>query len=409
MMNIILVSALNAQKKNINAAWRALTDYQSTLNDKPDVNYLNKAKENIDIAIQNPETKEDAKVLTYHSQIYYELFKYYQSHSESGVNPHDYLNTAIQSFYTLKDKHPKVASTPEIQNHGIMLLNASNQEAVKSFNDKKYQDASQFFYQHYILQKKIFNTVDTSGLFNAFVSAYKSNDAHKISAYAQELMEINADNTKLYQLLYNFYQQKKDSSNALQTLQKGRSKFPNDLTLLNLQTDYYISHKQYSAAIDNLHQLIKQDSTNALFLLTLGNLYDNLANQKMAQKNYSDTTENLFKNAIQNYLKSYRLKDKLDNENLFTLNYNIGAYYTNYGLFYYNKKMKEFKITDLSQKQKEVEEKRKEYTQMGLPYLKEAENIKPNDNTVITALYRVYALIGDTKNAELYKNKMLGK
>lgn len=405
----MLPFVVSAQKKNINAAWRALTDYQSTVNDKPDVNYLNKAKENIDLAIQNPETKEDAKALTYHSQIYYELFKYHQSHPETGLNPYDYLNTAIQSFYTLKDKHPKVAATSEIQNHGIMLLNTSNQEAVKLFNDKKYKDASQFFYQHYILQKKILNTTDTSGLFNAFVSAYKSNDADKISAYAQELMQINADNIKVYQLLYNFYQQKKDSSNALQTLQKGRSKFPNDLTLLNLQTDYYINHKQYTAAINNLHQLTQQDSTNALFLLTLGNLYDNLANQKMAQKNYSDTTENLFKNAIQNYLKSYRFKDKLDNENLFTLNYNIGAYYTNYGLFYYNKKMKEFKITDLSQKQKEVEDKRKEYTQMGLPYLKEAENIKPNDNTVITALYRVYALIGDTKNAELYKNKMLGK
>lgn len=406
---IVVVSNIYAQKKNINAAWRALTDYQSTLNDKADVQYLLKAKENIDWAIQNPETKEDPKALTYYSQIYYELYKYYQKNTDLNTNPYQYLNTSIEAFQILKEKHPKVAATPELQNHGINLLNTSNQEAVKLFNDKSFLDASQMFYQHYVLQKKILNTMDTTGLFNAFISAYKSNNYEKINQYANELMNINADQIKVYQLLYNFYQHQKDTSQVVKILEKGRKKFPDDPTLLNLETDYLINTKQYNKAINNLKKIVQQDSTNALLLLTLGNLYDNIANQKMEQKKYSDTVQNLFQNAVQNYLKSYKQKDRLDKENLFTLNYNLGAFYTNFGLFYYNRRMKEFKITDLSQKQKEVEDKRKEYTQMGIPYLKEAESIKPEDSTVITALYRVYALIGDTKNAEVYKNKMLKK
>ncbi|MCX7728329.1 MAG: hypothetical protein N2203_02550 [Bacteroidia bacterium] len=408
LLGMLMLHDAIAQKKNINAAWRALTDYQSTLNDKPNLQYLIKAKENIDVAIQNPETKEDAKALTYHSQIYFELFKYYQNNPDINTNPYVYLNTAIQSYRTLQDKHPKVAGTPEIQNHAILLLNTSSKEAVQLFNEKKYHEASQLFYDYYDLRKKIFNTADTSYLFNAFVSAYKA-ESEKIKTYAEELKKINGDNPKLYQMLYYYYQNKKDSTHALKTLQEGRNKFFNDHALLNLETDYYITHKQYQHAIKNLEQLIQRDSTNALLLLTLGNIYDNMANQRMNQKNYSDTTDQFFQKTIQSYLQSYRHKDKLDQENLFTLAYNLGAYYTNYGLFYYNKKMKELKITDLSQKQKEVENKRKEYTQMSLPYLKEAESIKPNDNTVITALYRVYALIGDSKNAELYKNKMLGK
>ncbi|GAB4452217.1 MAG: hypothetical protein OHK0036_13560 [Bacteroidia bacterium] len=408
LLGIFLNFFVMAQKKNVNAAWRALTDYQSTLNDKPNLNYLLKAKESIDLAIQNPETKEDAKALTYYSQIYFELFKYYQNNPDKSIDHYGYLNTAIEAFNTLKEKHPKVAATPEIQNHGIFLLNTSNQEAVKLFNEKKYSDASQLFLHHYQLQKKILNTTDTSGIFNAFVCAYKSN-SEKTQQLANEMIQNSLDNVKMYQLLYNYYIHKKDTTNALQTLQKGRSKFSNDATLLNLETDFYINTKQYNKAINNLEQMIQTDSTNALLLLTLGNLYDNLANFRMAQKNYSDTTNLYFQKAIENYNKSYRFKYKLDKENLFTLTYNIGAYYTNYGLYYYNRKMKEFKITDLSQKQKEVEDKRKEYTQMGLPYLKEAETIKPNDNAVITALYKVYALIGDNKNAEVYKNKMLGK
>lgn len=411
---ILIVLSLNfalAQKKNVNVAWRALTDYQSTLNDKPNLSYLQKAKESIDMAMQNPETKEEAKTLIYYSQIYFELFKYYQNNPDASLSyaNYSYLSNAVDAFQKLKEKHPKVATTPDVQNHGIMLLNTTIQESVKLFNDKKYSGASKFFLYQYQLRKKILNVTDTSGLFNAFVCAYKANQKDSIESLGKQLIQNNFANVKVYQLLYNFYQNKKDSANALNILKEGREKYPTDVTLLNLETDYFIHSKKYSQAIANLKKIIQQDTTNALLLLTLGNIYDNMANQEMANKNYSDSTKYLFENAIENYLKSYRYKNKLDNENLYTLTYNIGAYYTNYGLFYYNKKMKEFKITDLSQKQKEVEDKRKEYTQMGLPYLKEAESIKPNDNAVITALYRVYALIGDSKNAEIYKNKMLGK
>ncbi len=406
---LLNIGPVFAQKKNMNAAWRALTDYQSTLNDKPNLSYLQKAKESIDLAIQNPETKEDSRTLTYYSQIYYELFKYYQNNPDNSVQHYAYLSNAIDAFQILHDKYPKVASTPEIQNYGITLLNTSNQESVKLFNAKKYVDASRVFLYQYHLRKKVLNVTDTSALFNAFICAYKADQKDSIESIGKQLIQKNLDNVKVYQLLYNFYHHNKDSVSALKILKNGRKKFSDDVTLLNLETDYYISSKKYRQAISNLDKLIQQDTTNALLLLTLGNIYDNLANQQMAQKSYSDSTRYFFENAIINYLKSYRHKSKLDNENLFTLTYNIGAYYTNYGLFYYNKKMREFKITDLSQKQKEVEDKRKEYTQMGLPYLKEAESIKPNDNSVITALYRVYALIGDSKNAEIYKNKMLGK
>ncbi|MBK7667578.1 MAG: hypothetical protein IPJ32_09715 [Sphingobacteriaceae bacterium] len=74
---LISLSTLGvAQKSKINAAWRGLTDYQSTLKEKPDVSYLLKAKESIDLAVANEETKSNAKAHIYKTQIYYELFKY---------------------------------------------------------------------------------------------------------------------------------------------------------------------------------------------------------------------------------------------------------------------------------------------------------------------------------------------
>lgn len=406
---MVVTSLIFAQKKNVNIAWRALTDYQSTLNDKPNFEYLQKAKDHIDLALQNPETKDDSKTLTYYTQIYLELFKYYQNNPDANVDKYSYFNEAVRTYTILKDKYPKIITTPEFQNLGITLLNISNQESVKLYNDKKYRDAANMFLSAHAMQKIILNKNDTSTLFNALVSAYKDNSKEKASEIGNEMISNNMANEKVYQLLYSMHMKNKDTLNALSVLKKGREQFPTNMDLINFETDYFIHTKRYPDAIKNLEYIVHKDTTNALLLLTLANLYDNLANQNMNAKNYSDSTEQLFNNAINNYLKSYKYKNQLDNDNLYTLNYNIGAYYTNYGLFYYNKKMKELKITDLSQKQKEVEEQRKKYTQMGLPYLKDAEALKPNDNTVITALYRVYAIIGDTKNAEVYKNKMLGK
>ncbi len=399
-----------AQKKNINAAWRAFTDYQSTLNDKPELKYLLKAKESIDLAYQSPDTKEDSRTLTYQSQIYYELYKFYDKNPDPTIPSIQFLNTANQSFQTLKEKHPKVAATPELNNLGIFLLNSTNEQAIKSFNSKSYKDATDLFLQHYNLQNALFsNKPDTSGLFNAFVCAYKANIPEKVESISTMLIQNNFANIKTYQLLYSYYQHNKDTMNQLKTLVTARKKYPDDMNLLNLETDYFISTKNYPKAISNLEQIIQKDSTNAMLLMTLGNLYDNLANQRMNTKQYNDSTEKLFNKTELYYMRAINHKNKLDNENAFTLLYSVGAYYTNYGLFYYNRKMTELKITEMSQKQKPVEEKRKEYNQKALPYLKEAEAIKPDDNTIITALYRVYALIGDTKNADIYKNKMLKK
>src|SRR5215216_3021229 len=73
---LISLSTLGvAQKSKINAAWRGLTDYQATLKEKPDPSYLLKAKEAIDMAAANEETKNNPKTHIYRTQIYYELFK----------------------------------------------------------------------------------------------------------------------------------------------------------------------------------------------------------------------------------------------------------------------------------------------------------------------------------------------
>ena len=50
IFHIIILAVLPltvfSQKNKVQGAWRSMSDYESTLNETPDLTYLNKAKEN---------------------------------------------------------------------------------------------------------------------------------------------------------------------------------------------------------------------------------------------------------------------------------------------------------------------------------------------------------------------------
>ena len=66
---IVLPFSVFSQKSKVQGAWRSLSDYESTLNDNPDVSYLLKAKESIDLATANEETKNQVFFFLYNEQL----------------------------------------------------------------------------------------------------------------------------------------------------------------------------------------------------------------------------------------------------------------------------------------------------------------------------------------------------
>ncbi|MBK7667580.1 MAG: hypothetical protein IPJ32_09725 [Sphingobacteriaceae bacterium] len=59
-------------------------------------------------------------------------------------------------------------------------------------------------------------------------------------------------NAGTYQYLYNAKLNTQDSVGAITTLQEGRKLYPNDVTLLNLETEYYIKSGKQEETIKNL-------------------------------------------------------------------------------------------------------------------------------------------------------------
>src|SRR3954470_22676053 len=76
MLLLVTGVQLFGQKSVVRAAWRSLSDYEESAKDgHPNVAFLAKAKEAIDKADSDSETRPQTKTQTYKFRIYYHLYR----------------------------------------------------------------------------------------------------------------------------------------------------------------------------------------------------------------------------------------------------------------------------------------------------------------------------------------------
>ena len=210
-----------------------------------------------------------------------------------------------------------------------------------------------------------------------------------------------------YEAIFNAYIQKNDSVSALENLSMGRKLFPDDIGLLTEETNLFYANDKHQEALDNLKISIQKDSTNALYYLFMGNIYDNLANPKnkltFKELEKPKNFEELFKNAEKNYLKAIQL-NPINKDYLYNSMYNLGAMYNNYGGYIENKKLD--KSVNLAKYQKENGEKSQEYYKKAIPYLEESYKIKSDDKYTMNALRLLYFKTNNNTKAKEMDEKM---
>ncbi len=442
MLKKIIVSALLislstfciAQKSKVNAAWRGLTDYQSTLKEKPDPSYLMKAKEAIDAAAANEETKSNPKMHVYRTQIYYEVFKSNLKAEEekaaatsgdkkarmetaySNVSTKEF-SEAIKSIEFVKTNSKDQSQFQELLTTGLSMIDDLNNLAVGSYKAKKYDEASDYFESSFSLSGMLNQgRKDTVSLFNASLSAQKAKNYAKVVKINQRMVDEKMANAGTYQYLYNAKINTQDTAGAFTTLQEGRKLYPNDMTLLNLETDYFLQRGRQQESVNNLLLALEKDPNNAILHLIVANTFDNMANPKTKGPDGKDVDmvkpENfaeLFGKAEEHYKKTVELKPG-NPEYSFNALYNLGALYYNYGTYMYNKEMNDATITKLASKQKEIMAKCTEQYKKAIPYFEQALEFKADDNSTLQSLRRLYLLVGnEAKAAEITAKLNKGK
>jgi tetratricopeptide (TPR) repeat protein len=432
---LISLSTLGiAQKSKINAAWRGLTDYQATLKEKPDPSYLMKAKEAIDAAAANEETKNNPKLHIYRTQIYYELFKSNLKAAEenaaatagdkklrmetayNNVSTKE-INEAIKSFEFVKTNNKDQSAFQELLTTGFSMIDDLNNLAVGYYKAKKYDEASDYFESSFNVSSMVNQgRKDTVSLFNASLSAQKAKNYPKVIKINQRIIDEKMANAGTYQYLYNAKLNAQDTTNAYTTLQEGRKLYPNDMTLLNLETDYFLQRGKQQESVNNLLLALEKDPNNAVLHLIVANTFDNMANPKTKGPDGKDKDMDkpanfaeLFGKAEEHYKKTVDLKPS-NQEYSFNALYNLGALYYNYGTYMYNKDMSDATITKLASKQKEIMAKCTEQYKKAIPYFEQALEFKPDDNSTLQSLRRLYLLVGnEAKAAEITTKLNKGK
>jgi hypothetical protein len=425
------VAPLYGQKSNERAAWRALSDYEMTANEgRPNLELLAKAKDAIDKADNNSETRPRTKTQTYKFRIYYHLYRQslerenkkleatVQDKNERlitayGNTPLSEFEAAGRALDTIRardqkylDKINNALSTGNtaLEEDDLRFSLAVQQMKMESGNiasgkwkTKHYDQAADYFYKTAVMNSVLQQAKDTANFYNACVAAGRSEDATRITNYNKAMIDAGIAIPYNFESLYNLSLQQKDTARAMEVLQKGRAMFPSDGPLLNQETNLYLATNRQQEALRNLKLAQERDPNNALYYFVMGNIYDNMANPKdkatgkelEKPANFEET----FKNAETNYLKAIELNPS-NQEYLYNSNYNLGAMYNNYGGYIAAKSTKDLK------QQKENEAKAQVYYQKSIPYLEKALALRRDDRPTMVALRKLYLLTRNDAKAK---------
>ncbi len=429
-----------SQKTKVQTAWRALNDYESSVKDgKPDLSYLNKAKEAIDLALVNEDTKNQGKTHAYKARISY---AYFQSELNTELKKLEastpdkseramlaYGNTPLLNFENaneelnkIKDIDPKymevikdgmTKGTSQLSEDDVKFVLVASQIKMEAGNiaqgkykAKKYDEAADYFYKTAYTNMSLTMKKDTANFYNACVSANKSNIAQNMLEYNKKMIDLKIATPYNYESMYTSKIRKTYTIAAMEILRKGRVAFPNDMSLMNKETDYFLAKGKQQEALNNINLSIQNDPKNAVFYLVAGQINDQIANPK--DKVGKDLTkpanfEEVVKTAATNYLKAIELNPP-NKEVLYNSLYNLGAMYNNYGGYY--QIGKGGSITEIAKNQKANEAIAQEYFKKAIPYLEQALTIKADDKATMSALRKLYLMTGNEAKGKEMNEKI---
>lgn len=398
-----------AQPAKVQSAWRNISDYESTY----DVSSLTSAKEAIDLALVHEKTMTGTKTWMYNSKIEYyqfrEAFKAEQAKlttikndgeknevAYGNVNPtklKDSYNSLKKAISFDKDQSYK-ADIDKIQSQ--LALEIGN-IAIGKYKAKIFEDATDLFMISYEVYKSISGTKDTNTLSNALICAQKSSSKTKLIDVSNYMIKENLAIPFTYQSLAEAQLTNKDTAAAFQTIKTGRAIYPNDVLLMNRETEFYLMKGKQQEAIDNLNKAISFSPNQIGLYIVRGNVYDNLANPPSNGKKPSNYEE-LVAKAEADYLKTVEL-----DHNNFNLWFNLGVLYNNWGAYY---KTKADDFNKVNAEQKALAEKAQTMFKKAIVNLEKALEINSTESQTMFALRKLYLLTGDSAKAAQMSERM---
>lgn len=381
---LVLMSVLTfgcAQTSNVRGADR--------LSDGSKPNYP-EARNLIQQAIENPETKDDPKTWYTAGLIEERAFTGENQKSLKGepqdlpnmykalLAMHEYYQKTYEIDHQPNDKgkvRPKFEKkiSKAYEDNLLYYINAGGyymeqkdfKNALKAFQAFREIKRSPLFEGDKIAQP------DSNSMmvdFFAIITAYQAGDKQLAIQYGEELKGNGYRQNEVYQILAQTYIEEGDTANYITTMREGLKLFPKEpYYSVNLINTYIVQNK-YDEARAFLTQAIELNPENPQLYDVMGKLYEE-SNEEEAIKWFSKALE-----VDPNYVESL----------------------CNIGRIYYNK------AVEVSDKEEggmaAAQEKRKALLNKALPYLEKAYSINPDASYYL--LGNIYYALGDNAKYE---------
>ena len=228
------------------------------------------------------------------------------------------------------------------------------------------------------------------------LAGYAGKEKEALPLY-EKMLAAKQDSSFVYTALYKSKKEAGDKEGALQILEAGRKRYPEETSLLFAEINYYLEMGKLDVLIDKLKEGIAREPKNTTLYFTLGNVYDNLAQKDPAK------TEEYAKESLVWYEKTL----ELDPKNADAV-YSIGAsFYNKAAKFSQEMKKLESDFSKAGQaKYNDAEKLMLAEFEKALPYFQKAESFDPNNQNALIALKEIYARKNDLTMSKEFKTRL---
>ncbi len=376
---LFFTNIAEAQKKEIRKANRNLKRAE-----------LSTALSHINNALEHESTKNESDTWVLYTQILLEIAG---SEDESVANlVENPLDKAYQAIQKAEELDEENANLLDIQQTLLVLSENFFNAAAIEYNEENFGQASELFFKSYKVSES-FESIDTSTLYNAGLSAEMAGNIDDAYDYYVEVEEYEYDQPFLYSSLANISVQKENFEEATDWINKGRERYPENLDLIFSEANIYLTTGNIPEAERVLEIAIERDPDNPNLHYAFAVNYDQMSRDTLYSK---EERQFAYNEAIKAYEKAIELKP-----DYFDAIYNLGAMHFNEGIALY---VEAEEILREDMDFQAYEEKEKEVLELwreAQPYLEQAfEMIDEDDSNYEVVLRSLRELYMRTKQEE---------
>ena len=376
---IVCTATVIGQPNNRTSAYFSYQDYTADISN---VSALIEAKENIDKAIVHEKTAQDEKTWRYCGDIYFALASSQDTALASYAE--GALTMAVDSYNNCLKFQTKKTPVDEVKQKLIFCANFAANRAIEGYNANNFSPASKDFEYSATIRKDVDGTFDTLAIYNAGLCAEKAEEYDRAISLYRQCLEVNYQGGRMYFDVAKILEMQGQEEEALELLNEGINKFPEDQLLLTSAINIYLKLDKVDEALANLSLAIEREPNNPSYYFARGTL-----NEKKGD----------LEAAANDYLGAIGV-----DSNHYEANYNMGAMYVNRA----GEISEEMNALPFNA-QKEYDAKdqeRKELYAKAIPYLESAYRIQPDDQVVISTLMQLYGKVGNNDGYQKMKEQL---